>query len=258
MLHLLKALYVRATPRLAAVHFPPATKSTPMPRGAGTPEHRHGPDRPYLIGIVHLAQPLRYGQRACRASTFQAELTGFGPSIAWSKSPRKGIPKSRVDSLGARKTLLRSKRDYCSPCLEDKPKSPSPLTSTPLVAGEVTKRCAGFDRVALVILTDGHENASREFTRDDILKLLTRKQEQDGWLVIYLGANQDAWEVGQKFGSASPNTMSFDAMNASVVMASAADATNRYVASRNEQLGRREAGFSKEERERARALTQKK
>ena len=50
--------------------------------------------------------------------------------------------------------------------------------------------------------------------------------------------------------------MSFDAMNASVVMASAADATNRYVASRNEQLGRREAGFSKEERERA--LTQKK
>lgn len=31
---------------------------------------------------------------------------------------------------------------------------------------------------------------------------------------------------------------------------------NRYVASRNEQLGRSEAGFSKEERERA--LTQKK
>ena len=134
-----------------------------------------------------------------------------------------------------------------------------PRAATPLYDGigrtiaEAEKRCAGFDRVALVILTDGHENASREFTRDDILKLLTRKQEQDGWLVIYLGANQDAWEVGQKFGSASPNTMSFDAMNASVVMASAADATNRYVASRNEQLGRREAGFSKEERERARA-----
>jgi hypothetical protein len=47
--------------------------------------------------------------------------------------------------------------------------------------------------------------------------------------------------------------MSFDAINASVVMASAADATNRYVASRNEQLDRREAGFSKEERDRARA-----
>ena len=61
---------------------------------------------------------------------------------------------------------------------------------------------------------------------------------------------------GQKFGSASPNTMSFDAINASVMMASAADTTKRYVASRNEQLGRREAGFSKEERDRA--LTQKK
>ena len=134
-----------------------------------------------------------------------------------------------------------------------------PRAATPLydaigrTIADAEKRCAGFDRVALVILTDGHENASREFTREDILKLLTRKQEQDGWLVIYLGANQDAWEVGQKFGSSSPNTMSFDAMNASVVMASAADATNRYVASRNEQLGRREAEFSKEERERARA-----
>jgi hypothetical protein len=52
--------------------------------------------------------------------------------------------------------------------------------------------------------------------------------------------------------------MSFDAINASAVMASAADATNRYVASSKEQLGRREAGFSKEEREQARALTQKK
>ena len=86
-----------------------------------------------------------------------------------------------------------------------------PRSTTPLydavgrTIADVEKRSKGFDRVALVILTDGLENASREFTREDILKSLTRKQEQHGWLVVYLGANQDAWEVGQKFGSSSPN-----------------------------------------------------
>lgn len=133
-----------------------------------------------------------------------------------------------------------------------------PRSTTPLydaigrTLAEVEKRSKGFDRVALVILTDGFENASREFTRAAILKSLTRKQEQDGWLVVYLGANQDAWEVGQKFGSSSPNTMSFDARNVSVVMASAADATNRYADSKDAQLGRLEAGFSFLDRERAR------
>lgn len=133
-----------------------------------------------------------------------------------------------------------------------------PRASTPLydaigrTIAEAEKRSKDFDRVALVILTDGFENASREFTRDEVLKLLTRKQEQDGWLVVYLGANQDAWEVGQKFGSSSPNTMSFDARNVGFAMDTAADATNRYAASEHAQLGRRLAGFSFLERERAR------
>lgn len=133
-----------------------------------------------------------------------------------------------------------------------------PRASTPLydaigrTIAEAEKRSKDFDRVALVILTDGFENASCEFTREDILKLLTRKQEQDGWLVVYLGANQDAWEVGQKFGSSSPNTMSFDLQNVGFAMDTAAAATNRYAASEHAQLGRRRAGFSGAEREQAR------
>jgi hypothetical protein len=70
---------------------------------------------------------------------------------------------------------------------------------------EAERRSVGFERVALVILTDGYENASTDFKRKDILKLLKQKQERDGWLVIYLGANQDAWAVGQQFGAAVGN-----------------------------------------------------
>ncbi len=89
-------------------------------------------------------------------------------------------------------------------------------------------RSKGFDRVALVILTDGLENASVEFKRDDVLKLLKENQERDGWLVIYLGANQDAWAVGKQFGTVADNSMSFDADKIGVAMDSVSRATASY------------------------------
>ena len=38
-------------------------------------------------------------------------------------------------------------------------------------------------------------------TREAVLEQLGRKQDTDGWLVVYLGANQDAWAVGAQFGA---------------------------------------------------------
>lgn len=111
---------------------------------------------------------------------------------------------------------------------------------------------AGLDRVALVIITDGHENASQEFTREAILKLLERRQEEDGWLVIYLGANQDAWEVGQQFGAVAGNSMSIDTAHLAEVMTSASRATRDYAASVDPQVGRMLSSFSEPERARAR------
>ena len=116
---------------------------------------------------------------------------------------------------------------------------------------DAERRSKGFDRVALVILTDGHENASVKFERDDILKLLKDKQERDGWLVIYLAANQDAWAVGQQFGTVADNSMSFDSDKIGVAMDSSGRATDSYFASDSAQLGRDMSGFSREERQKA-------
>lgn len=44
--------------------------------------------------------------------------------------------------------------------------------------------------VTVVIQTDGFENASREFSREAIAKLI-RKKEKAGWTFVYLGANMD-------------------------------------------------------------------
>lgn len=66
------------------------------------------------------------------------------------------------------------------------------------------------ENVAFVILTDGLENASKEYSRDAVRKLLDRLQKEKNWLVIYLGANQDAFAEGAARGTAVANTMGFD------------------------------------------------
>jgi Mg-chelatase subunit ChlD len=51
-----------------------------------------------------------------------------------------------------------------------------------------------IDKALLVVLTDGHENASREFTRDQVFKLIEERSEKN-WDFSFLGAGQDA--IGQ-------------------------------------------------------------
>jgi Mg-chelatase subunit ChlD len=56
------------------------------------------------------------------------------------------------------------------------------------------------EKVALVILTDGFENASKEHTKETIRKLLTDRQENKGWLVTFLGADVDAFTEARAIG----------------------------------------------------------
>ncbi len=54
-------------------------------------------------------------------------------------------------------------------------------------------------QVVFVIITDGSENASKEFTRDTI-KEKVAEREKAGWKFVYLGANQDAITVAADMG----------------------------------------------------------
>lgn len=57
------------------------------------------------------------------------------------------------------------------------------------------------DKVILVIQTDGHENSSREYTYDDVKKLLNDRTGEAGkWAVIYIGAGADTWDQAQRMG----------------------------------------------------------
>lgn len=121
-----------------------------------------------------------------------------------------------------------------------------PRGSTPLydAIGTVVNRIQTSDRVALVIVTDGYENASKEFNRDGVASLIRDRQER-GWMVIYLGANQDAWAVGSQLGMSAANTMSYSTQNMGGTFGAAARSTASYASGQSAAL----SGFTEDERE---------
>jgi len=62
----------------------------------------------------------------------------------------------------------------------------------------------------IVIVTDGGENSSKEYTKDQITSLITEKQDQ-GWEFIFLAANQDAIAVAGDYGIDTRNAVNFAA-----------------------------------------------
>jgi len=65
-------------------------------------------------------------------------------------------------------------------------------------------------KVLVCIVTDGYENASKEYKLKDIEKLI-KNCERDDWNFIYLAANQDAFAVGTSFGVSAGNTFTYTA-----------------------------------------------
>lgn len=134
-----------------------------------------------------------------------------------------------------------------------------PRASTPLndAIGKLVERVdkaelRANENVAVVIVTDGQENASQEFTAPACKALLAGRQKDKNWLVIYLGANQDAFAEGSRVGTQMANTMTFDAGNIDVAMKSASRATRAY------GLTGSAAAASFTDDERARAVEKKK
>lgn len=56
------------------------------------------------------------------------------------------------------------------------------------------------ENVIVVILTDGMENRSKEFNREQVKKMVEHQQNKYNWKFIFLGSNQDAVLVGKTYG----------------------------------------------------------
>lgn len=75
------------------------------------------------------------------------------------------------------------------------------------------------EKVLFAVLTDGEENSScirnkegmRKYTKEKIFEKVKRYQDEDDWGFIFLGANQDAYQVGSGLGFAANNTVTYKA-----------------------------------------------
>jgi Mg-chelatase subunit ChlD len=76
------------------------------------------------------------------------------------------------------------------------------------------------DEVVMVILTDGHENASQEFTREQI-KTLIEERTAAGWKLVFMGADQDAFTVAAGMGIRAGSTLSYASKHTTASFAAA-------------------------------------
>ena len=90
----------------------------------------------------------------------------------------------------------------------------NPCCCTPLydAMGKTLNELEGLihpeDKVMATVITDGMENASHEYSGKTIKALVARLREK-GWVLAYIGANQDAVEVARDLNIG--NALNFDA-----------------------------------------------
>ena len=66
-------------------------------------------------------------------------------------------------------------------------------------------------KVIFVIMTDGEENSSREYTLDQINEMIKHQTEAYKWDFLFIGANQDAISAGSSLGIAPTRSMNYSA-----------------------------------------------
>ena len=67
----------------------------------------------------------------------------------------------------------------------------------------------GDRQVIVAILTDGQENASKEFKRNEIFENIRRLEKENKWTFVFLAANQDAIKAGGSLGIQSQHTYGY-------------------------------------------------
>jgi hypothetical protein len=85
------------------------------------------------------------------------------------------------------------------------------------------------ERAVLVVLTDGHENASKEWTK---ARIKSRPDEisAKGWQVLFIGADFDAFAKAGSLGVSQSSTLTMSPGHYSAAMASMAIRTADYAA----------------------------
>ena len=67
------------------------------------------------------------------------------------------------------------------------------------------------EKVLFIIITDGEENSSCKYSREEIRRTIRSQNRKYGWEFIFLGANIDAVEAAKHFGIAENRAQNYHA-----------------------------------------------
>jgi von Willebrand factor type A domain len=101
-------------------------------------------------------------------------------------------------------------------------------------------------KVIVVTLTDGMENASKEFSLEKIGEMIRKQRDKYNWDFVFLGANQDAVATAAAMSIPLPSAMSYSTSKAGVAATMAA--VSHYVGAAR---GGKAAAFSADDRKSA-------
>ena len=65
-------------------------------------------------------------------------------------------------------------------------------------------------KVLFIIITDGLENASKEYNSAAVKKLIETQKAKDGWEFLFLGANIDAIETASAIGISAERAVNYN------------------------------------------------
>lgn len=66
------------------------------------------------------------------------------------------------------------------------------------------------EKTLCIILTDGFENSSREFSREDVKKMITEMRNDFKWEFLFLGADENTSLTAETFNISKGNSYAFD------------------------------------------------
>lgn len=102
--------------------------------------------------------------------------------------------------------------------------------------------------VIVAIMTDGLENASLEWTHPAIKELVEMHTNQFDWQFLYLGADQDAIEVGTRLGVKREQSLTYSKGKSRDAMAAASASIRSYRTTKSVNPGAAMPVFSDEQR----------
>jgi len=111
------------------------------------------------------------------------------------------------------------------------PTEAPPRGMTPLndATGKIVAlaNAGGYDKVAIIIMTDGHENNSRELSVEQAKKLLDACRAKN-WQVIFLGANFDNAGQAASYGNLAASTVQSSVRNYGATLSTMASKRGTY------------------------------